>query len=147
MMAGRAQRDKGILGAAAHDFIDGRRGGADAMADRGKTSRAHHGVGIEMDSSPRRGRGLDRVDIVRGVNTQDRRAVASWRIRPDQRREALALEGLHYRADTVWTFRMTRPGIVIEIRGVAQKKRGQLHELAGRPPRRAGIAEPSLRED
>ena len=116
MMAGRTHRDKGIFGAAAHDFIDRRRGGADAMADRVKTLRAHHGVGIEMDSSPRGGRGLDRVNIVRGVNTQDRRAVKSGRIRPDQCREALAFEGTRYRADTVWTFWMTRPGIVIEIR-------------------------------
>src|SRR6202023_260049 len=53
MMAGRAQRDKGIFGAAAHDFIDSRRGGADAMADCGKTLRAHHGVWIEVDFSAR----------------------------------------------------------------------------------------------
>jgi hypothetical protein len=53
---------------------------------------------------------------VRGVNTQDRRAIDSWRIRADQRREALVFEGVRYRADTVWTFWMTRPGIVIEIR-------------------------------
>ncbi len=116
MMARRTQRDKGIFDAAAHDFIDSRRGGAGAMADRGKTLRAHRGVWIEKDSSLRGGRGLDRVNIVRGVNTQDRRAVATWRIRPDQRREELAFEGLRYRADTVWTFWMTRPGIVIEIR-------------------------------
>ena len=132
MMAGRTHRDKGISGAAAHDFIDGRRGGADAMADCGKTSRAHHGVGIEIDSSPRRGRGLDRINIVRGVNTQGRRAVKSGGLRPDQRREALVFEGLRYHPDTVWTFWMTRPGIVIEIGGVAQKKRGQLDKLAGR---------------
>jgi hypothetical protein len=73
-----------------------------------------------MDFSARGRCGLDRVNIVRGVNTQDRRAVKSWRIRPDQRREALVFEGLRDRADTVWTFWMTRSRIVIEIRGVAQ---------------------------
>jgi len=116
MMARRTQRDKGIFDAAAHNLIDSRRGGADAMADRGKTLRAHHGVWIEVDSSLSGRRGLDRIDIVRGVNTEDRRAIDSWRIRPDQRREALVFEGLGYRADTVWTFWMTGPGIVIEIR-------------------------------
>jgi len=131
MMARRTQRDKGIFGAAAHDLIDGRRGGADAMADRGKTLRAHHGVWIEMDFSARGRRGLDRVNVVRGVNTQDRRAVKSGRIRPDQRRETLVFEGLRYRADAVWTFWMTRPGIVIEIRRVAQKKRGHIDKLTG----------------
>ena len=135
MMARRTHRDKGIFGAAAHDFIDCRRGGADAMGNRGKTLRAHHGVGIEMDFSARGRRGLDRVNIVRGVNTQDCRAVKSGRVRPDQFREALVFEGLPYRANTVWTFRMTRPGIVIEIRGVAQKKRGHLNNLAGRAAR------------
>src|SRR5262249_2251158 len=104
MMAGRTQRDKGIFDAAAHDFIDSRRGGADAMADCGKTLRAHHGVWIEVDSSSRRGRGLDRVNIVRGVNTQDRCAVDSGRFRPVQYREAFVLKGLGYRADTVWAF-------------------------------------------
>ncbi len=89
MMARRTQRDKGIFGAAAHDFIDSRRGGANTMGDRIKTLRAHHGVGIEMDSSPRGRRGLDHLNVVRGVNTQDRRTVDSWRIRPDQCREAL----------------------------------------------------------
>ena len=34
MMAGGTHRDKGILGAAAHDFIDCRRGTAHAMRDR-----------------------------------------------------------------------------------------------------------------
>jgi hypothetical protein len=116
MMAGRTQRDKGVFGSAAHDLIDGCRSGADAMADRSKTLRAHHGVWIEVDSSPRRGRGLDRVNVMRGVNTQDRRAVKSGGIRPDKGRKALAFEGRPYRADTVWTLRMTRPGIVIEIR-------------------------------
>src|SRR5580658_9983988 len=116
MMARRTHRGKGIFGAAAHDFIDRRRGGADAMADRGKTLRAHHGVWIEMDSSVRWRRGLDRLKVVRGVNTQDRRAVKSGGIRPDQLREALVFEGLRCHADTVWTFWMTRPGIVIEIR-------------------------------
>ena len=89
-----------------------------------------------MDFSARGRCGLDRVNIVRGVNTQDRRAVKSWRIRPDQRREALVFEGLRDRADTVWTFRMTRPGIVIEIRRVAQEKRGHFDKLAGRAARR-----------
>jgi hypothetical protein len=116
MMAGRTQRDKGIFNDAAHHLIDSRRGGADAMADRGKTLRAHHGVWIEMDSSPRGRRGLDRVNIVRGVNTQDRCAIDLWRIHPDQCREALVFEGIGYHADTVWTFWMARPGIVIEIR-------------------------------
>jgi hypothetical protein len=116
MMAGRTQRDKGIFDAAAHDFIDSRRGGTDAMADCGKTSRAHHGVWIEVDSSSRRGRGLDRVNIVRGVNTQDRRAVDSGRFRSVQYREAFVLKGLGYRADTVWAFWMTRSSIMIEIR-------------------------------
>ena len=116
MMARRTQRGKGIFGAAAHDFIDSRRGGADAVADCGKTLRAHHGVWIEVDFSARWRCGLDRVNVVRGVNTQDRRAIDSWRIRPDQRREALVFEGLGYRADTVWTFWMTRSGIVIENR-------------------------------
>lgn len=116
MMARRTQRDKGIFDAAAHDFIDSRRGGADAMADRVKTLRAHHGVWIEMDSSPRGRRGLDRVDVVGGVNTEDRRAIDSRGIRPDQLREALVFEGLRYRADAVWTFWMTGPGVVIEIR-------------------------------
>jgi hypothetical protein len=50
------------------------------------------------------------------VNTQDRRALKSGGIRPDQRREALVFEGVRYCADTLWTFWMTRPGIVIEIR-------------------------------
>jgi hypothetical protein len=68
---------------------------------------------------------------VRGVNTQDRRAVKSGGIRPDQRREAFVFEGFHYRADTVWAFWMTRPGIVIEVRCVAQKKRGHVDKLAG----------------
>ena len=116
MMAGGTHHDKGIFDAAAHDVIDRRRGGADAMADCGKTLRAHRGVWIEKDSSLRGGRGLDRVNIVRGVNTQDRRAVKSGGIRPDQLREALVFEGLRYHTDTVWTFWMTRPGIVIEIR-------------------------------
>lgn len=116
MMTRRTQRGKGIFGAAAHDLVDSRRGGADAMADRDKTLRAHRGVGIEINHSARRCRGLDRVNIVRGVNTQDRRAVDSWRIRPDQRREALVFEGLRYHPDTVWTFWVPRPGIVIEIR-------------------------------
>jgi hypothetical protein len=116
MMARRAQRGKRIFGAAAHDFIDSRRGGADAMADCGKTLRAHHGVWIEVDFSARWRCGLDRVNVVRGVNTQDRRAVKSGGTRPDQFREALVFEGLRYHADTVWTFWMTRPGIVIEIR-------------------------------
>jgi hypothetical protein len=116
MMARRTQRGKGIFGAAAHDFIDSRRGGADAMADCGKTLRAHHGVWIEVDFSARWRSGLDRVNVVRGVNTQDRRAVKSGGTRPDQFREALVFEGLRYHADTVWTFWMTRPGIVIEIR-------------------------------
>ena len=116
MMARRTQRDKGIIDAAAHDLVDSRRGGADAISNRGKTSRAHHGVWIEVDFSARWRCGLDRVNVVRGVNTQDRRAVKSGGIRPDQLREALVFEGLRYRADTVWTFRMIRPGIVIEIR-------------------------------
>ena len=116
MMARRAQRDKSVFGAAAHDFIDGRRGGAGAMADRVKTLRAHHGVRIEKDSSPRGGRGLDRVNIVRGVNTQDCRAVKSGRVRPYQLRKALVFEGLRYHPDTVWTLWMNRSGIVIEIR-------------------------------
>ena len=116
MMARRTQRGKGIFGAAAHDVVDRRRGGADAMADRGKTLRAHHGVWIEVDFSARWRCGLDRVNVVRGVNTQDRRAVKSGGTRPDQFREALVFEGLRYHADTVWTFWMTRPGIVIEIR-------------------------------
>ena len=131
MMARRTQRGKGIFGAAAHDFIDSRRGGADAMADRGKTLRAHHGVGIEVDFSARWRCGLDRVNVVRGVNTQDRRAIDSWRGRPDQCREALVFEGLRDRADTVWTFWMTRSRIVIEIRGVAQKKRGHGGQTRG----------------
>jgi hypothetical protein len=50
------------------------------------------------------------------VNTQDRRALKSGGIRPDQRREALVFEGVRYCADTLWTFWMSRPGIVIEIR-------------------------------
>ena len=116
MMARRTQRGKGIFGAAAHDLVDSRRGGAGAMAERGKTSRAHHCVGIEVDSSARWRCGLDRVNVVRGVNTQDRRAVKSGGTRPDQFREAFVFEGLRYHADTVWTFWMTRPGIVIEIR-------------------------------
>ncbi len=68
-----------------------------------------------MDFSARGRRGLDRVNIMRGVNPQDRRAIESWCIRPDQRREALVFEGFRYRADTVWTLWMTRPRIVIEI--------------------------------
>ena len=138
MMARRTHCDKGIFGAAAHDFIDCRRGGADAMADRGKTLRAHHGVGIEMDFSARRRRGFDRVNIVRWVNPQDRRAIDSWRIRPDQRCEALVFEGLRYHPDTVWTFWMTKPGIVIEIRCVAQKKRGHGGQTRGTRGRAAG---------
>ena len=101
MMAGRTQRDKRIFDAPAHDFIDRRRSGADAMGNRGKTLRAHHGVWIEVDPSPRGRRGLDRLNVVRGVNTQDRRAIDSWRIRPDQRREAFVFEGLPCHADTV----------------------------------------------
>ena len=69
-----------------------------------------------MDFSARWRCGLDRVNVVRGVNTQDRRAVKPGGIRSDQLREALVVEGLRYHADTVWTFWMTRPGIVIEIR-------------------------------
>ena len=101
MMAGRTQRDKGILGAALHDLVDSRRGAAGAMGNRGITLRAHHGVWIEMDFSARGGRGLDRIDIVAGVNAQDRPAIGSRRIRPDQRREARVFEGLRNRADTI----------------------------------------------
>src|SRR5580704_1059793 len=58
------------------------------------------------------------------MNAQDRAAIGSRRIRPVQRREALVFEGLHYRADAVWPFGMTGPGVVVEIRGVAQNKGG-----------------------
>jgi hypothetical protein len=47
-------------------------------------------------------------------------------------REALVFEGLRYHPDTVWTFWMTRPRIVIEIRRVAQKKRGHVDKLVER---------------
>jgi hypothetical protein len=68
---------------------------------------------------------------MRGVNAQDRRAVKSGGIRPDQLREARVFEGLRYYPDTVCTFWMTRSGIVIEIRKVAQKKGGHGGQTRG----------------
>ena len=116
MMARRPQCGKSVFDAAAHDLVHGRRGSADAMANRIKTLRAHYGVWIEMHSSPCGRRDLDRIGIVRGVNTQDCRAVKSGGIRPDQRREALVFEGLRYRPDAGGPLWMTRPGIVTQIR-------------------------------
>ena len=116
MVAGRTQRDKRIFDAAAHDLVDSHRHATHAMRDCRKTLRAHGRVGIEVDPSARGSRGLDRIDIVRGVNAQDRPAIDPWRIRPDQRREARVFEGLRYHPDTVRTFWMTMPGIVSEIR-------------------------------
>jgi len=59
MMARRTHRDKGILSAAAHDFIDRHRCAPHAMRDGREAFRAHDRVGVEIDSSLRLRRSLD----------------------------------------------------------------------------------------
>lgn len=140
MMARRTHRDEGVAGAAKHDFIDSRRGPTHAMRYRLEAFLAHHGVGIEVDSSACGCRGLDRIDVAGGVNAQDRRAIHFRGLRPVQQREALMVKGPNYRVDTVWTFRMTRSSIVKKAGGVAQEKCGHGKETRGtRGHDRAGI--------
>lgn len=120
MMAGRTHCDKGILGAAAHDLIDRRHNAAHAMRDGREALRAHGRVGIEIDSPSLGGCGLDRINIIRRVNTQHGRAIDAGGIHPAQPGEARVIECLGDGAQATGALRMTRSGIVIETSGVAQ---------------------------
>ena len=119
MMAGRTHRDKGILGAAAHDLIDRRHNAAHAMRDGREALRAHGRVGIEIDSPSLGGCGLDRINIVQ-QNAADPVAIDAGGIHPAQPGEARVIECLGDGAQATGALRMTRSGIVIETSGVAQ---------------------------
>jgi hypothetical protein len=122
MMARGTHRDKGILGAAAHDLINRRHNAAHAMRDGREAFRAHGRVGIEIDSSARGWSGLDCINIIRRVNKQRGRAIDAGGIHPAQHREARVIESPGDGAEAAGALRMTSSGIVIEASRVAQKE-------------------------
>lgn len=124
-MAGRTHRDKSVVAAAAHDFIDRHRDAAHAMGDRIETFRAHRRVGIEMDFALRGSRCLDRINIFSWVNAQDGSAIeASGRgFHAPQRCKARLIKGLGNGAHAVRPFGMAGSRIVAETSEVAEKNR------------------------
>lgn len=131
MMSRRADRCKSIFRTPSHHLIDGGGCGPDAMANGGKTLRAHHRVRVEIDSSLRGCCSLDGINVRFGMDAQDRCPVDAWRLGAAKGSEPLVLEGLRYGAQTVWPLRMIRSSIVQKARWMAEVHGGHGCETRG----------------